>query len=147
MPPEPPEPKDEPDPSVARDASAYVVVGGVAFAVDFAIFMVCVGPFGPVVAQTLARIGGGLLGFVGHKLFAFGDARKRPALVAGQLGGYALLWVTSWALSTGAIVLLLEQTGWAPVVVKLMVEPLIVVGNFVAMRTFIFKRSEPGGDA
>ena len=131
---------------VVRDAAAYTVVGGVAFVVDFATFVLAVGPVGTVGAQTLARIVGGLVGFAGHKLVAFGDRRGDAATVAGQFGLYAALWVASWALSTGGIVLVVELTNWPPPAAKLAVEPFMVLGNFLVMRSFIFRRSEPDAD-
>jgi putative flippase GtrA len=131
--------------AVARQGTRYLAVGLVAYAVDFGLFTVCVQPWGMIAAQAVARVGGAVVGFAGHKWFAFGDARRSPRALLVQLAGYAALWVCSYVASTVAMMLLVERIGCSPLIAKLAVEPAIVLFNFVVMRRSVFAVREGVG--
>jgi putative flippase GtrA len=128
--------------AVARQGTRYLVVGAVAYAVDFGLFVVCVGPWGMIGAQAIARVGGAVVGFAGHKWFAFDDRRRSARTLLVQIAGYAALWLFSYAASTAAMVVLVERIGCSPLVAKLAVEPAIVLVNFAVMRRSVFAARE-----
>jgi len=117
----------------------YLLMGGVAWLVDIAVFSLCLPGLGVVLAQVSARTAGAVVAFVGHKLVVFRALDSEPATVGLQLVGYSALWVFSLGVSTLALIGLIEHVHFNPVAAKILVETGIVVLNYLVMRTVIFR--------
>ena len=123
---------------LAAQGGRYLLVGGLAWVVDFVTFVLAYPSAGVIWAQTAARASGAAVGFVGHKYLVFGDRRRSRRLVVWQTLQYLLLWALSYGLSVGGIVWLVERQGLAPVSAKVLVEAGILVLNFTVMKRVIF---------
>jgi len=117
----------------------YLLTGGVAWLVDLAVFTLCFPGLGIVVAQFLARTTGALVAFFGHKLFVFGEMDVHTATLARQTLRYAALWVLSYAVSTLALIGLIEHGGVNAIAAKITVEAGILVMNYSVMKAHIFQ--------
>lgn len=123
---------------VSRQFLRYLLVGASAWVVDFVIFIALYSVIGIVGAQTLARITGALVSFAGHKVFVFDDRQFSQGTVWRQAYQYLLLWLISYAISVGCILLFIDLFMLHPIVSKLITEVIIIFINFVTMRRFIF---------
>lgn len=117
----------------------YLVTGGVAWVVDVLVFTICLTGLGVVLAQLCARLTGAAVAFIGHKVFVFGERRASRSIVLRQAVGYAALWVFSYAISTFALILLIEQAGVPALLSKALVELGVVTINYFVMKLLIFK--------
>ena len=123
----------------------YLLMGGVAWLVDVAVFSLCLPSLGVVLAQVSARTAGAVVAFLGHKLVVFRALDSEPATVGLQLVGYSALWVFSLGVSTLALIGLIEHVGVNAIAAKVVVEAGIVVMNYLVMKGFIFRPSTAGG--
>lgn len=123
----------------------YLLTGGVAWLADFAVFTVCLASVGIAMAQLFARITGAIVAFIGHKLFVFGELDYQPATLARQTMRYVALGIWSYALSTLALIGLIERAGVNAIVAKVIVETGIVVMNYLVMKALIFQ-PHPAGE-
>lgn len=121
----------------------YLMTGGVAWLADLAVFTTTFTALGIVAAQFLARTTGAVVAFLGHKLFVFEEKDVQPATIARQGLRYAALWVWSYAVSTLALIGLIERAGLNAVAAKVIVEAGIVVMNYLVMKTLIFHPRPP----
>ncbi|MET0067255.1 MAG: GtrA family protein [Candidatus Thiodiazotropha sp.] len=124
--------------SVSHQLMRYLLVGGIAWLVDFSLFTLAYTSLGIVLAQTLARIAGALVGFAGHKLVVFRDRSAQAASVRNQALQYALLWLFSYLASLVLLYLFIDSAGLHPVIAKLLTETVILGFNFATMRRYIF---------
>lgn len=116
--------------------SRYTLVMGCGWLADLLVFAIAVDSLDIPLSQLLARTTGAVVGFVLHKYFTFrqtGNARSNVAV------RYALVWMFSYFLSTG-LIMLLANAGLLPVGAKLMVEIMVVPVNFILLRVFVFAR-------
>jgi putative flippase GtrA len=118
--------------------SRYLVVGVVAWIVDFLIFALAYSLAGIVWAQTGARIGGAIVAFLGHKVFVYNSRNFTRREVGKQAVGYLLLWMFSYLLSLGSIILLTQVLGLDPIPAKLVTEIILVGINYITMKQLIF---------
>ena len=116
----------------------YLLVGGLAWGVDFLTFLGLYAWVGLVWAQTAARIAGALVGFAGHKYFVFADRRSAPRHLGRQALLYIVLWGVSYGLSVAGLLWLVQGLELHPVVAKLLVEAVIMGFNFISMKRLIF---------
>ena len=116
----------------------YLLVGGLAWVVDFLTFLSLYAWAGLVWAQTAARIAGALVGFAGHKYFVFADRRSAPRHLGRQALLYVLLWGVSYGLSVAGLLWLTQDLRLHPVLAKLLVEAVILGLNFFTMKRLIF---------
>jgi putative flippase GtrA len=117
----------------------YLVVGLLAWAVDLAVFLALIDILGVPASQLAARLTGAAVAFFGHKLLVFREPGMRAATLASQGARYAALWVLAYAVSTLALIGLIEHAAMAAVPAKVLVEAGIVVMNYVIMKTLIFQ--------
>jgi putative flippase GtrA len=117
----------------------YLLVGALAWLVDFAVFAVLHRSSGVVVSQTAARLAGAAFAFAGHKYFVFGDFGRSYLRVGWQAVAYGLLWLVSYALSTGGILVLVSVTHADPLVAKFIVETVLVMFNFLVAKRLVFR--------
>jgi putative flippase GtrA len=116
--------------------SRYTLVMGCGWLADLLVFAIAVDSLDIPLSQLLARTTGAVMGFVLHKYFTFrqtGSARSNVAV------RYTLVWMFSYFLSTGLIMLLVNAS-LLPVGAKLMVEIMMVPVNFILLRVFVFAR-------
>ena len=123
----------------------YLLTGGVAWLADLAVFTLCFAGLGIVVAQFLARTTGAVVAFFGHKLFVFGEMDVQSATLARQTLRYAALWVLAYAVSTLALIGLIEHGGLNAIAAKVMVEAGVLVMNYSVMKALIFQTRESRG--
>ncbi|MCU7904606.1 MAG: GtrA family protein [Candidatus Thiodiazotropha sp. (ex Epidulcina cf. delphinae)] len=114
------------------------MVGASAWVVDFVIFIVFYSIIGIVWAQTAARITGALVSFMGHKIFVFNDFKFSRHALRQQAFLYLLLWLLSYAISIGSLILLVDLLMIQPIPSKLITEAIIICINFLTMRRIIF---------
>ena len=123
----------------------YLLSGAVAWVADLAVFTACLGSFGIIMAQLIARITGAVVAFFGHKLFVFGESDIKPATLARQIPSYAALWLLSYVVSTLALIGLVGHVGMQALLAKIMVEAVIIAMNYLVMKTLIFRSGMAGG--
>jgi putative flippase GtrA len=118
--------------------SRYLIVGVVAWLVDFLVFALGYPLIGIVWAQTGARVSGAVVAFLGHKVFVYNSRNFTHREVGKQAAGYGLLWIFSYLLSLGAIMLFTEVLGFGPIPAKLVTEIILVGINYITMKQLIF---------
>jgi putative flippase GtrA len=116
----------------------YLGVGGASWVVDFAVFYLTYPLIGILAAQTAARVVGALVAFIGHKLIVFDNRQYGLNRLGQQLFHYLLLWIISYTLSLGLLMLFADLLELHPIISKLLTETIIIAINFVTMRRFIF---------
>jgi putative flippase GtrA len=116
----------------------YVLVIGLGWLADIAVFALAVPHVNVPLAQLLARVSGALVGFVLHKHFTF---QQTNTPVPRATVRYIILWLFSYFVSTGLILLLISFK-FQVVGAKILVEILIVPFNFHLMRRFVFVRQD-----
>ena len=125
---------------LAAQGGRYLLVGGLAWVVDFATFVLAYPSVGVIWGQTAARALGAVVAFIGHKYLVFADRRRSRRRLAWQTLQYLLLWSLSYGLSVGAIVWLVTGQAMAPVAAKVLVEAGILLLNFTVMKRIIFSQ-------
>ncbi|MET0027148.1 MAG: GtrA family protein [Candidatus Thiodiazotropha sp.] len=124
--------------AVSHQLMRYLMVGGVAWLVDFSLFTLTYSALGIFFAQTLARMSGALVGFAGHKWVVFRNRSSQAGSTRNQAMQYGLLWLFSYIASLALLYLLVHPVGLHPVVAKLITETVILGFNFATMRRYIF---------
>ncbi|MEJ2403406.1 MAG: GtrA family protein [Candidatus Thiodiazotropha sp.] len=124
--------------AISHQLIRYLIVGGVAWLVDFTLFALTYATLGIFSAQTLARIAGALVGFAGHKRVVFQNRSTLTKSTRNQAIQYALLWLFSYLASLTLLYLLVHPASQHPVIAKLITETLILGFNFTAMRRYVF---------
>lgn len=124
-------------------ALRYLLVGGLAWLLDVAVFALCVGGIGVAPAQLCARVGGAVFAFFGHRVFVFRATDGRPATIASQAVRYATLWLLSFAVSTLALIGLIDHAGVHALTAKLGVEIGVVAMNYLVLGSLIFPPARP----
>lgn len=124
--------------AVSLQFSRYLMVGITAWVIDFAVFVVCHSIVGIVWAQTAARVSGALVAFAGHKVFVYKNRNFARRALGKQFLSYLLLWVFSYLLSIGCIILFIDVLGLEPVAAKLVTEIILVGINYITMKRLIF---------
>jgi putative flippase GtrA len=123
---------------LSAQAGRYLLVGGLAWVVDFLSFSLSVSVLGLAWAQTLARIMGAVVGFLGHKYLVFADRRRGGQRLLRQGWQYLILWLLSYGLSLAGLFWLVVGLRLHPIVAKLLVESVVVLINFAVMKRVIF---------
>jgi putative flippase GtrA len=121
----------------------YLIVGGVLFAVDLAVFLLLFEVLGvaPAVAQLAARGSGALIGFFAHRHYTFRAALPSPRFGLGiQGGGYLSVALATFFLSPVVLVLALDALGSRAIPAKIVTEAVLVTLTYLAMR-FLFGRA------
>lgn len=116
----------------------YLLVGGVAWVADVAVFALSINALGVVPAQCCARVAGAVLAFFGHKFFVFREYDLRRPTLTAQALRYTALWVLSFTLTTLALVALIAHADIAALPAKVLVEACIVVLNYLVLRGLVF---------
>jgi putative flippase GtrA len=124
--------------TVSPQFSRYLLVGIVAWTIDFMVFALCHTPLGVVWAQTTARVSGAITAFAGHKVFVYNNKDFTRRELGKQALSYLLLWLFSYLLSIGSIILFIDIIGLDPISAKLVTEIILVGVNYITMKRLIF---------
>jgi putative flippase GtrA len=92
-------------------------------------------------ANLLAWTLGLICGYFFNLIFVFGDKKSSPKADSRQFLKFCVMYGFSFALSTIALMGLVESGLVGPVKAQLIVIPLIVVVNFVSSKFLVFKHS------
>lgn len=122
----------------------YGVVGVLAFAVEYASFLLLIkvisGSYALSAAQTLSFGLGLVVSFTGSRLFTFKSKGAAYAhSVTKQIGSYAVLAITNLVITNIAIYSLVHYLLFIPFVAKLLVMCMVIVWNFLIFQKIIFK--------
>lgn len=127
-----------------RRVLIYVLVGALAFAIEYASFLLLIrwisGSYALSVAQTISFSLGLIVSFTGSRLFTFkGKDMTYAHSVSRQLGSYILLAVINLAITNLVIYGLVHYLLFIPFIAKLLVMCMVVVWNFLIFQKIIFK--------
>ena len=115
----------------------YIAIAGGSAAVDWAIFLSLNFLFpGPVRAQMVARIGGGLFSFGMNKYFSFQQGNSQALLK--ETRRFLLLYAFSYVLSVSLMYLGVRILDLPPYWTKLGADSTCLVVNFLVMRGYVF---------
>jgi len=123
----------------------YVGVQVFAYGVDLGLFLLLLGlaGAGPVTANVVAKVGGGLFAYLSHRHFTFGVSEHRGQVRQALL--YLILWALNVPLSTALLGLLVLLD--APAVVAKVVADVMCVGlNYWISKNHIFVGSAERSD-
>lgn len=127
-----------------RQPLLFLVVGGLQYALDAALFAVLVlAGVGVTPANVTARACAAGAGFVLNRYWTFGHRGDDTRRVLGSLGRFALLWLTMTVLSTLGIHALRAWLGDGDAVsiaAKLAVEAVLAVLSYLVSRHWVFRR-------
>jgi putative flippase GtrA len=125
----------------ARLLVRYLTAGLASFGVDVAVFAALVAGTGmdPLVAHLLSRPLGGLTCFFLHRTWTF--ASTGP--VAGPFARFVGVFGASFLLTAALLALFHRGFGMPAVPGKVLAEAIAVLFNFLALRHFTFRPSEP----
>ena len=138
-----------------REGILYLVFGGLATVVNFAIYFPLTAIMSAEWANTIAWIGAVSFAFVTNKLWVFKSENKGKALVkegalffaariASLLMENAILWafITTWPLIEGTFTLLDKELSINNVVIKIISQIAVIVANFFLSKLIIFKKKK-----
>lgn len=116
----------------------YLTVGLAAALTDFCLYGILVrfGPVSPVVANLVSRPVGGLVSFLGNKMWTF--ERRSLAGSRTQALRFLLTWVCAYAASESLVWFFHNQLGFPPLAAKLSAEAVACSGVFLTHRLWTF---------
>ncbi len=138
-------PPDEPEPSFGRaDIRAqfvwYIIVGGLSFLADFAIFVGLLWLGAPVLAAlAIGFVVGTVVNYGLSRLLAFTGGRYRPTGEVARLFTVAIVGL----VLTAVLVFLLMALGLPAVAAKIVATPIAFVWNYFGRRIFVFHPQMP----
>jgi putative flippase GtrA len=122
-----------------REGSAYIAVAGLSAASDWLVFT-AISWFFPnadvVFAQGPARLTGGLVAFVMHRLWSFKDQEGQG--LGTEAGRFMALYVFSFCVSIGTVYVLVDMFGANRYASKAVADILCFVVNFFVMKYYVF---------
>lgn len=127
-----------------RQPLLFLLVGGIQYALDAALFAVLVlAGVAVTPANVSARAGAAAAGFLLNRYWTFGHRGDDARRVLGSLGRFGVLWVGMTVLSTLGIQSLRAAFGsedTVAILAKLGVEAVLAVLSFVLSRYWVFRR-------
>lgn len=131
-----------------REGSAYITVAALSAASDWLVFTL-ISWFFPsadvVFAQGPARLTGGLVAFVLHRLWSFKDQEGQG--LGTEAGRFMALYVFSFCLSLAAIYVMVDLIGVNRYVGKAFADVMCFVVNFFVMKYYVFADAKNLADA
>ena len=115
----------------------YIIVGVISWLVDVAIYHLSWALIGIAAGQFLARIAGAATAFLLNRRVTF-RANKDASGVRPQVIKYAALLVLNWAITVGLIYYLSYGLSMHPLIAKILLDIVIVPGNYVVMKYWVF---------
>ena len=123
-------------PRLIRQLTAFVGVGAVATALDYAVFFVALQFLGldPVPAALMGYAAGGVLSYLLNRAHVFESARAhRDAIIR-----FAGVMVIGFLITGYSMRVLTEGFDLAPLLARILTYGVVLVFNFVAHRFFTF---------
>jgi putative flippase GtrA len=118
----------------------YLVVGGVSFLADLAVFVTFIWLGAPVMAALATGfVFGTLVNYGLSRVLAFTGGRHRPAGEVARLFTVAVVGL----LLTAALVFLLMALGLPAIAARIVATPIALVWNYVGRRLFVFHPQMP----
>ena len=116
----------------------YLTVGLAAALTDFCLYGILVrfGAVAPVIANLISRPAGGLVSFLGNKMWTF--ERRSLADIRAQALRFLITWICAYAVSESLVWLFHNRLGFPPLVAKLSAEAVACSGVFLAHRFWTF---------
>lgn len=121
----------------------YIIVGVISWLVDVSIYYLTWSLIGIAAGQFLARAAGAATAFLLNQQITF-RASKDLSGFGPQAFKYAILLVLNWAVTVGLIYFLSYALSIAPLAAKILSDIIIVPGNFVIMKLWVFPMQQQG---
>lgn len=118
----------------------YIMVGVISWVVDVAIYHLSWSLIGIVAGQFLARIAGAATAFLLNRRMTF-RTNKDVSGVGLQAVKYTTLLVLNWAVTVGLIYGLIYSLSMHPLTAKILLDIVIVPGNYLVMKYWVFPHS------
>jgi len=118
----------------------YIMVGVISWLVDVAIFHLSWSVIGIVAAQFLARVAGAATAFLLNRRITF-RMNKDESEAGLQAIKYTILLVLNWAVTVGLIYVLSYGLSMHPLTAKILLDMVIVPGNYLVMKYWVFPHS------
>lgn len=125
---------------MAVQFALYVVVGGLSFLADMAVFLSLL-PFGYALALAPGFVAGTLTNYLLSRLIAFQTGRYPVMVEIAMLATVAL----TGAVLTVILVVVMVQFGMNAVAAKIVATPIVLVWNFLGRRYLVFRPDIPEG--
>jgi putative flippase GtrA len=122
-----------------HEATAYVGVAGLSALSDWAMFAAIsrIYPEVDVVfAQAPARLMGGLVAFLLHRQWSFGN--QEGLGIGTEARRFLMLYVFSFCVSIGTVFVLVDLLGFNRFASKAVADILCFIVNFVVMKFYVF---------
>lgn len=126
---------------MSGEAVRYFFVGLGAWVVDVIVFALVQAEIGVISAQAIARLSGAIVAFAGHKFYVFREHKTGLWHLSRQSLQYVLLWIFSYLVSTMGILWLMDSHDFPAVQAKIMVESMVIMLNFLIMKSYIFLKA------
>ncbi len=119
----------------------YVIVSGLATAVDFGVLVLLTEVFGIwyLFSATIGAISGGVVGFLLGRNWAFMSTGSKAMYQAVK---YSLVWIGSILLNVGLLYIIVEWIDIQYVIAKIIVAIVVGLGyNYTLQKYYIFKEN------
>lgn len=122
-----------------REAFRYVLSGCGAAGADLSTYSLLTGACGlaPEVANLVSRPVGGIVSFLLHKHFTFGNRGRAATHV--QFGRFGMVWLSTFAISQGLVVVFHRAVRFGPLLTKITAEGGAGVFSFLCQRSWTFR--------
>jgi len=119
----------------------YLIVGGLAFAVDLLVFVALLRGGVPVLAaSSLSFIAGALANYLLSRLLAFAGGRHSPL---GEIARLFVVALIGLGLTTVLVWVIVALLFLPPVMAKVITVPIVLIWNYLARRYFVFGLEMP----
>lgn len=127
-----------------RDFCGYLVVGGLAFAVDFGVYsgLVLIGHGDPLVAAPFAFLLGLCVNYGLATRFVFREHRLRSRGL--EFLAYGAIGLAGLCLNEAVIYVAFDLLHVAPMPAKVLAAALVFMFNFIVRRTLLFSKVNGG---
>lgn len=117
-------------------ALRYIIVGGVLFLLDLAIFLFVHSVLLQTTefSQVISRTVGATVGFAGHKWFTFRNGDSSGRALIGQSSGYVFVTIFNIFFSAWLVAILDQVLPLCIVGVKMVSEVILVVETYILLR-------------
>lgn len=115
----------------------YIVVGVISWLVDVTIYHLLWSTIGIASGQFIARLAGAVTAFLLNRGLTF-SANKEVSGFGPQVFKYAVLLLFNWVVTIGLIYAFIYGLSVHPLTAKILVDIIIVPGNYFIMKYFVF---------
>ena len=124
--------------------SLYLIVGVMTTLVNIASYYVCTrwSDFPVMVATVVAWLLAVLFAFIGNKWVVFRSHRLDTGVVIREFFSFVSCRLVTGVIDIVAMGIFVEMLAFPDVVMKILANVLIIVGNFLASKYIVFKQQE-----